>query len=92
MTKLKEKRVEKGLTQQELSLMSDVSLNMIRKYEQGTRDINKANTLTIFNLAIALNCNIIDFVTDDKIISALNKYESRYDRNERQHETEYDFS
>lgn len=77
MTRLQEKRLENGLSQSKLSKKADVNLRMLQKYEQGSADIDKANLLTILKLAIALNCNISDFVTNEEILIALKKYESR---------------
>lgn len=77
MTRLQEKRLENGLSQSKLSKKADVNLRMLQRYEQGSANIDKANILTILKLAIALNCNISDFVTNEEILRALKKYESR---------------
>lgn len=77
MTRLQEKRLENGLSQSKLSKKADVNLRMLQKYEQGSADIDKANILTILKLAIALDCSISDFVTNEETLIALKKYESR---------------
>lgn len=51
-------REEADLTQSELAEASGVSLRMIQHYEQGVKDINKAQVATVKALADALNCKI----------------------------------
>lgn len=55
---LKDIRKARGMTQEQLADLSGVSLAMIRKYEQGIRDINKASYETLVNLSTALSCDI----------------------------------
>jgi DNA-binding XRE family transcriptional regulator len=57
-SKLKLMRKKRGLTQKQLSFLSDVNLRSIRAYEQGTNDISKAQGETLQQLAAALNCTI----------------------------------
>ena len=65
MSKLKEIRESRGLSQSALSRLSDVNIQMIQHYEQGVRDINKVQARTIRKLAIALNCNMEDLLEDE---------------------------
>lgn len=58
MTRLKAKRKKRGLTQEELSILSGVSMNTIRAYEQNTKDIKKGQIDIIMRLARALDCEI----------------------------------
>lgn len=58
MSKLKEARERAGLTQKELSERSGVNLRTIQDYEQGRKSINKAQGLTLYRLANALNVTI----------------------------------
>ena len=58
MSNLNETRLAKKLTRKELSDISGVSHRMIEKYEQGVKDINKAEAMTVYKLAEALNCNV----------------------------------
>ncbi|MCD7848186.1 MAG: helix-turn-helix transcriptional regulator [Oscillospiraceae bacterium] len=53
--KMLRKRV--GLTQKELSEVSQVSINTIRAYEQGSKDISKAQSDIVTRLADALGCD-----------------------------------
>ena len=58
MSKLKEIRKASGLSQSGLSESSGVNVRMIQHYEQGIKDINKANGETLYKLSKALNCKI----------------------------------
>ena len=69
MSNLKNIRQSKGWTQQELSNHSNVSINMIVKYENGQRDIDGAGLDILTKLAIALNVKIIDILEDEKLKS-----------------------
>ena len=73
MSNLKNIRQSKGWTQQELSNHSNVSINMIVKYENGQRDIDGAGLDILTKLAIALNVKIIDILEDEKLISSVVK-------------------
>lgn len=61
-SKLKIVRKHCGLTQEELSLASHVSLNTIRAYERKSKDINKARIDIVINLAKALKCDVIELL------------------------------
>ena len=58
MSNLKDTRLAKKLTQNQLAEASGVSLRMIQYYEQGTKDINKAEAMTVYKLSENLDCNI----------------------------------
>lgn len=61
-SRLKQNRKRCGLTQEELSELSDVSLNTIRAYERKAKDISKAQIGTILKLAKALKCDMTDLI------------------------------
>jgi len=61
-SKLKTVRKHCGLTQEELSLASNVSLNTIRAYERKSKDLNKARVDIVINLAKALKCDAIELL------------------------------
>lgn len=63
MNNLKKVRTEKGMSQSALAEASGVSVRMIQHYEQGVRDINKAEALTVLRLADALGCDVRDILT-----------------------------
>lgn len=58
MSKLKEARERANLTQRELSERSSVNLRTIQDYEQERKSINKAQGLSLYHLADALNVTI----------------------------------
>lgn len=58
MSKLKEARAAKGITQKQLAVASSVSLGSLQKYESGERDINKAEALTVYKIAQALSTTV----------------------------------
>ena len=61
-TKLKRHRTALNLSQSQLATKADVSLAMIQKYEQGVKDINKAQGATLLKLARALECKMEDLL------------------------------
>lgn len=61
-SRLKYFREDKGWTQQELSENSGVSIRLIQAYEQGYKDINKAQVITVLQLAEALECDVYDII------------------------------
>ena len=58
MSNLKRIRTGFGLSQAKLSNLSGVNVRMIQHYEQGVKDINKAQAITLYKLAQALNCKM----------------------------------
>ena len=62
MSNLKRIREEKNVTQAKLAEASGVSLRMIQYYEQGVKDINKAQGHTLYDMAKALGCSIEDLL------------------------------
>lgn len=66
MSNLKRIREEKNLTQLQLSEISGVNLRTLQYYEQGYKDINKAQGITLHNIAQALECNIEDLLDIEK--------------------------
>lgn len=64
---LKTVRENKGLSQKKLADLSGVNIQMIQHYEQGVRDINKAQVITVLKLANALECNIEDIINEKRL-------------------------
>jgi transcriptional regulator with XRE-family HTH domain len=60
-------RKSKKLSQNKLATISGVSVRMIQHYEQGIKDINKAQADTVYKLAKALNCNMEDVIDKEKL-------------------------
>lgn len=63
-TNLKRMRTAYGCSQRELSEMSGVSLRSIQMYEQRNKDINKAQSDSLYRLAKALGCTMEDLLEE----------------------------
>lgn len=61
-TNLKRIRTTYGCSQRELAEMSGVSLRSIQMYEQRNKDINKAQSDSLYRLAKALGCTMEDLL------------------------------
>lgn len=61
-SRLKRTRKRVGMTQEELAAVSGVSVNSIRAYEQKNKDLGKAQTTTVRDLARALRCDAADIL------------------------------
>lgn len=62
MSKLQDARKAAGLSQSKLAELSGINLRILQYYEQGKNDINKAQAITVYKLAKALNVNIEDLL------------------------------
>lgn len=62
MKNLQKIRKERGLSQNQLVALSNVSKSLITKYESGERDINKAAAMVVYQLAVALHCPMEDLL------------------------------
>lgn len=63
-TNLKRIRTVYGCSQRELAEMSGVSLRSIQMYEQRQKDINKAQSDSLYRLAKALGCTMEDLLEE----------------------------
>lgn len=72
-SKLKKIRESKRITKAELAEKSTVSVNMIVKYENGQRDIDKASLDTLTKLATALDVKLIELLENDTLINRFSK-------------------
>lgn len=70
--KLKEMRMEKSLTQEQLSKRSGISVRTIQAYECGLRRIDGATLETLCRFAIALDCRIRDIIEGENVIQLFN--------------------
>lgn len=59
---LKKLRKSNNLSQNDLALLSSVSLRSIKGYEQGKLDLSKAQGETLYKLSKVLNCTIEDLL------------------------------
>lgn len=64
MNALKSMREKRGLSQSQLAKKAMVDVRMVQHYEQGFKDINRANVLTVLRLAEALDCDITDILNE----------------------------
>lgn len=62
MSNLKLIRQSNNLSQTQLAELSGVSVRMIQSYEQGNKDINKAQAITVYKLAEALKVSVEDLI------------------------------
>lgn len=62
MSNLKRLREASGLSQNKLAESTGVSARMVQYYEQGVKDINKAQGITLYKIAQALDCKIEDLL------------------------------
>lgn len=62
MSNLKTIRENRDFSQAKLAEASGVSIRMIQYYEQGFKDINKAQAITVYKLAEALDCGMEDLI------------------------------
>ena len=65
MKNLKRIRTASGMSQSQLAQASGVALRMVQAYEQGTKDINRAEGLSLYHLAQALSCTVEDLLELD---------------------------
>ena len=67
MSNLKKIRVAAGYSQSQLAEKSGISFRSIQSYEQGIREINKAQGEILYSLAKALNCTIEEIMEQKEI-------------------------
>lgn len=77
MSKLREKRNEKGFTQSQLSDLSGIKFQVVQQYETGYRNIDGAKLDTLLKLAAALDCRIYEILEDPELQKQLVKYENK---------------
>ena len=62
MSEFKDRRLSRDMSQSDLAKASGVNIRMIQYYEQGVKDINKAQVMTVKKLADALHTTIEDLL------------------------------
>lgn len=68
-------RERAGISQEQLAEAAGVNVRMYQKYEQGDRDISKAQLTTLLRICKALSCKLSDIVTDAETSELLAEYE-----------------
>jgi len=63
-SRLKFMREDKGLSQSQLAETSGVPVRNIQAFEMGYRDINKAQVITVLQLAEALECDVYEIINN----------------------------
>lgn len=76
MLKLKEVRLEKGLTQKQLADAVGMNIRTLQHYEQGSKIFDHARLDTLLKICLALNCKLTDVIENDEYIDLIQKYES----------------
>lgn len=71
MNKLHAARQAAGMTQQQLSEQTEISLSTIQKYERDAKDINSAKLRNLLKITVALNCQLKDILTDEEVLNML---------------------
>lgn len=61
-TKLQGMRMERGLSQAQLATLAEVSVSTLQKWEQGSKNINRAAAEDVWRLAFILECKIEDIL------------------------------
>ncbi len=62
MSRLQERRKAVGMSQAKLAEAAGVNVRMLQYYEQGAKDINRAEAMTVYKLAKVLNCTVEDLL------------------------------
>uniref|UniRef100_UPI003FEEC0C0 helix-turn-helix domain-containing protein n=1 Tax=Candidatus Fimenecus sp. TaxID=3022888 RepID=UPI003FEEC0C0 len=73
---LQQRRQAAGLSQSQLAKLAGVGVRVYQNYEQGVRDISKAQLSTLLRICKALNCKLSDIVTDQETAELLKEYEN----------------
>lgn len=75
MVKLKEKRLEAGLTQSQLAEKTGLNVRVLQHYEQGSKKFDHARVDKILRVCIALNCKLEDIIEDETFIELIKEYQ-----------------
>ena len=67
MTNLKKIRTETGISRAELAEKTGVKLTAIRDYEQNHKPINNAAAISVYKIAVALDCKVEDLLEHENL-------------------------
>lgn len=72
--KLRVCRKKAGLSQSQLAEKAGISVPVYQNYEQGVRDIEKAQLSVLLKICIALDCRMSDIFMDEEMVKLVKKY------------------
>lgn len=67
-TKLRRIRVEKGLSQSQLSKLAGIPIQTLRRYEQNVHKIDDVKLKTVIVLCECLGCRIGDIIESEELL------------------------
>lgn len=73
MTRLKDLRIQKGLSQNELANITGINIGTLRHYEQGSKLIDNAKLETILKCSIALECHFARLLENKETIKLIHE-------------------
>lgn len=76
MSKLKEMRQAKGLSQSQLAEKANMNVRTLQHYEQGSKIFDHARIDTILRVCLALDCKISEIIENQEYLKLLDKYEN----------------
>ena len=74
MTKLQKLRLNKGLTQRDISNKTGLNYRTYQQYEQGAKKIDHARFDTILKICIVLDCDIEEILEEQTWLDLYDKY------------------
>lgn len=74
MSKLKEMRQAKGLSQSQLAEKANMNVRTLQHYEQGSKIFDHARIDTILRVCLTLNCKIDEIIENKEYLKLLEKY------------------
>lgn len=87
-TNLKKLRKEAGISAHTLAERAGIALARIQHYESRYRDINKAEAIVVFRLAIELGCDVSDILELPEELVAYQKKKQRKRRMKKEKEAQ----
>lgn len=72
---LKKLRQAANLSQSQMAKAAGVNLRVYQYYEQGAKDISKAQLSTLLKICNVLDCKLSEIVTDPETVDLLQSYE-----------------
>ncbi|MBQ3335643.1 MAG: helix-turn-helix transcriptional regulator [Eubacteriaceae bacterium] len=80
MSKLKEMRTARGLSQSQLAEKAGIKVRSYQAYEQGTASFDRVHMDTILRICLALECKMEDVLTDPELLELLKQYREMVDK------------